>query len=60
MGVVQHHAAQAPVAGGPVQETVSPETLKLAGVAAPNSAATWLAAVAVLSTVPANPQPANR
>ena len=29
--------------------------LKLAGVAAPNSAATWLAAVAVLSTVPAKP-----
>ena len=40
---------------GPVQITLWPETLKLAGVAAPNSAATCAAAVAVLSTVPANP-----
>ena len=41
--------------GEPVQLTPSPETLKLAGVAAPNSAATCAAAVAVLSTVPAYP-----
>jgi len=40
---------------GPVQVTVSPDTLKLAGVAVPNSADTCVAAVAVLSTVPAKP-----
>jgi hypothetical protein len=55
MGVVQDHPAQAPVAGGPVQLTLSPETLKLAGVPRRRSAATCAAAVAVLSTVPAKP-----
>jgi hypothetical protein len=38
-----------------VQETVSPETAKSEGLAEPKKAATWLAAVAVLSTVPASP-----
>ena len=40
---------------GPVQETVSPEIAKSEGAALPKKAATWLDAVAVLSTLPAWP-----
>ena len=39
--------------GEPVKLTLSPETLKFPGVAAPNSADTWVAAVPLYSTVTA-------
>ena len=41
--------------GEPVKATVSPDTLKLPGVAAPNSAVTCVAAVPALFTDPAKP-----
>ncbi len=41
--------------GEPVKLTVSPVTLKLPGVAAPNSAETCVAVVPVLSADPAKP-----